>query len=97
MTFEMEYTRPNHNGGYNLRFTDSTNTQINLDVHGWSFGKALTDIFKDFPNDFRDEVHKCMVDYALAYFQTNPIPEDEQERFFDLIGEITEHDYEEGD
>ena len=97
MTFDMEYVEPDYNGGYRVRFTDSTDTHICLNVNAGSVDKALTDIFEDFPNDFRDMVHKCMVDYALAYFKDNPIPEDDRERFFDLIGEITDYDYEEED
>ncbi len=94
MTFDMGYIGPDYNGGYRVRFTDSTDTHISLTVNAGSV-KALTDIFDDFPNDFRDMVHRCMVDYALAYFNENPIPEEEKERFFDLIGEITDYDYEE--
>lgn len=97
MTYDMGYIGPDYNGGYRVRFTDSTDTHISLNVNAGSVDKALMDIFKDFPNDFRDMVHRCMVDYALAYFKDNPITEDDRERFFDLIGEITDYDYEEED
>lgn len=94
MTFDIEYVGPDYNGGYQLGFEDSRETKIRLNVDAGSFSKTLTNIFKDFPNDFRDEVHNLMVDYALAYFEENPIPEDERERFFELIGRIAEHNYE---
>ena len=96
MTFVMEYIGPNYNGGYKLKLTDSSNTQINLDVHGWSFGKTLMDIFKDFPNDFRDEVYHYMVDCATKYFSDHPDAKG-YIRFFELLEEISEHDYEEED
>lgn len=95
MTFDVEYIGPDYDGGYQLGFGDSRETRICLNVNAESFGKALKNIFKDFPNDFRDEVHNLMIDYALAYFNENPIPEDERERFFELIERIAEHDYEE--
>lgn len=97
MTFDMEYIGPDYYGGYRIRFMDSTDTQTYLSVNAGSVDKALTDIFKDFPNNFRDMIHRCMVDYALAYFEDNPIPMDDRERFFDLIGEIADYDYEEED
>ena len=93
MTFDMEYIGPDYNGGYRIRLTDSTDTQIYFSVDAGSFGKALTDIFKDFPNDFRDEVYKYMVDCAEKYFSDKPNAKG-YVGFFELLEEISEHDYE---
>ena len=94
MTFDMEYIGTDYNGNYRVGFTDMIDTHVSLTINAESFGKSFTDIFKDFPNDFRDIIYKCMVDYALAYFEDNPIPEDDREKFFELFGEITDYDYE---
>lgn len=96
MTFDMEYIGPDYNGGYQLEFGDSSETRIRLDVDAGSFSKALTKIFKDFPNDFRDEVYKYMVDCAEKYFSDHPNAKG-YVGFFELLGEISEHDYEEED
>lgn len=97
MTFDMEYIGTDYNGNYRVGFTDMIDTHISLTVNAGSFSKAFEDMFKDFPNDFRDMVHRCMADYALAYFENNPIPEDDRERFFELLEEITDYDYEESE
>ena len=93
MTFDMGYIGPDYNGGYRIKFTDLTDTQIYLSVDAGSFGKALTDIFKDFPNDFRDTVYKYMIDCATKYFEAHPNSKG-YIRFFELLGEIAEEDYE---
>lgn len=93
MTFHMKYTGPDYNGGYRVRFTDLTDTYISLTVDAGSVDKTFMDIFKDFPNDFRDMVYKCMVDYATKYFEAHPDAKG-YVGFFELLGEIAEEDYE---
>lgn len=71
------------------------NSKIFLTVSPFSFEGYLRDLFKEAPNDFRDVVHAYLIDCAFKYFKTHPISEEEKDRFFELLDELDEFDYEE--
>lgn len=72
-------------------------SKIVLNVDSWSFDKFLSALMVEVPNDFRDIAYRYLIDCATKYFENHPISEDEKERFFELLDEITEEDYEDGE
>ena len=70
------------------------NSKIVLNVDSGSFDTFLSALMVEVPNDFRDIAYRYLINCAIKYFEDHPISEDEKERFFELLGEITEEDYE---
>lgn len=95
MTFNIMFDGV-ENGNYKMKLCDR-HSKIELNVDSWSFDKFLSALMVEVPNDFRDIVHRYMVDCAINYFENHPISEKEKERFFELLGEITEEDQEDGE
>ena len=95
MTFEIMFDGV-ENGNYKMKLCDRQ-SKIELNVDSWSFDTFLSALMVEMPNDFRDIAYRYMVDCATKYFENHPISEDEKERFYELLGEITEEDYEDGE
>ena len=93
MTFNIMFDGV-EDGNYKMKLCDRE-SKIELNVDSWSFEKFLSALMVEVPNDFRDTVHRYLVDCATKYFEKNPIPEEEKERFYELIGNMDEFDYEE--
>ena len=95
MTYEIMFDGV-EDGNYMMKLCDRQ-SKIELSVDSWSFEKFLSALMVEVPNDFRDIVYRYMVDCATKYFENHPISEEEKERFFELLGEIAEEDYEDGE
>lgn len=95
MTFEIMFDGV-ENGNYKMKLCDRQ-SKIELNVDSWSFDTFLSALMVELPNDFRDIAYRYMADCATKYFENHPISEDEKERFYELLGEITEEDYEDGE
>lgn len=95
MTFEIMFNGV-EDGNYKMKLCDHE-SKIELSVDSWSFDTFLSALMVEVPNDFRDIAHRYLIDCATKYFENHPISEEEKERFFELLGEITEEDYEDGE
>ncbi len=95
MTFEIMFNGV-ENGNYKIKICNRK-SKIELNVDSGSFDKFLSALMVEVPNDFRDIAYRYLIDCAIKYFENHPISEDEKERFFELLGEITEEDYEDGE
>lgn len=95
MTFNIMFDGV-ENGNYKMKLC-SHESKIELNVDSWSFDSFLSALMVEVPNDFRDSAYRYMVDCATHYFENHPISEEEKERFFELLGEIAEEDYEDGE
>ena len=95
MTFHIMFDGV-ESGNYMVRLC-GCESKIELSVDSWSFEKFLSALMVEVPNDFRDSAYRYMVDCATKYFENHPIPEEEKEKFFELLGEIAEEDYEDGE
>ena len=97
MTFEIMFNGV-ENGNYKMKLCScNPNYLIELSVDSGSFDTFLSALMVEVPNDFRDIAYRYLIDCATKYFEDHPISEDEKERFFELLGEITEEDYEDGE
>lgn len=95
MTFKIMFDGV-ENGNYVMKLCDRE-SKFELNVDSWSFGTFLSTLMVEVPNDFRDVAYRYMINCAINYFENHPISEDEKERFFELLGEIAEEDYEDGE
>lgn len=95
MTFHIMFDGV-ESGNYMVRLCGHE-SKIELSVDSCSFDTFLSALMVEVPNDFRDAVYKYMIDCATHYFENHPISEEEKERFFELLGEIAEEDYEDGE
>ena len=93
MTFHIMFDGV-EDGIYMMELYDRE-SKIELNVDPGSFDKFLSALMVEVPNDFRDIVYRYLIDCATKYFEKNPIPEEEKERFYELIGNMDEFDYEE--
>lgn len=95
MTFKIVFDGV-EDGNYKMKLCScNPNYLIELNVDSWSFEKFLSALMVEVPNDFRDSTYRYLIDCATKYFENHPISEEEKERFFELLGEIAEEDYEE--
>lgn len=95
MTFEIMFNGV-EDGNYKMKLCDHE-SKIELSVDSWSFDTFLSALMVEVPNDFRDIAYRYLIDCATKYFENHPISEEEKERFFELLNEITEEDYEDGE
>ena len=94
MTFNIMFDGV-ENGNYKMKLCDHQ-SKIELNVDSWSFGKFLSALMVEVPNDFRDIAYRYMVDCATKYFEAHPDAKG-YVGFFELLGEIAEEDYEDGE
>lgn len=95
MTFKIVFDEV-EDGNYKMKLCDRE-SKIELSVDSWSFDSFLSALMVEVPNDFRDIAYRYLIDCATKYFEKHPISEEEKERFFELLGEIAEEDYEDGE
>lgn len=95
MTFKIVFDGV-EDGNYKMKLCGHE-SKIELSVDSWSFEKFLSALMVEVPNDFRDIAYRYLIDCATHYFENHPIPEEEKEKFFELLGEIAEEDYEDGE
>lgn len=82
-------------GNYKMKLC-GCESKIELSVDSWSFDTFLSALMVEVPNDFRDTVYKYMIDCATKYFEAHPNAKG-YVGFFELLGEIAEEDYEDGE
>lgn len=93
MTFDVSFEGFEGYGDYLLRFKEKT-TDITLEVNHVDFAEMLDNLFKESPDDFRDVVWEYLTECGEKYFENNPISDDEKERFYEILGNITDYEYE---
>lgn len=94
MTFKIMFDGV-EDGNYKMKLCDHQ-SKIELNVDSWSFDTFLSALMVEVPNDFRDTVYKYMIDCATKYFEAHPNAKG-YVGFFELLGEIAEEDYEDGE
>ena len=94
MTFKIVFDGV-ENGNYKMKLCGHE-SKIELNVDSWSFDSFLSALMVEVPNDFRDIAYRYMVDCATKYFEKHPNAKG-YVGFFELLGEIAEEDYEDGE
>ena len=94
MTFKIVFDGV-ENGNYKMKLCGHE-SKIELNVDSWSFDSFLSALMVEVPNDFRDIAYRYLFDCATKYFEKHPNAKG-YVGFFELLGEIAEEDYEDGE
>lgn len=92
MTYRIGLDRV-ENGDYRTILTDDE-TRMELNINAVSFQEYLTVLLKEVPEDFIDIMRTFMIDCAMRYFEENKVPQEDYDKFFELLDAMTEDEEE---
>ncbi len=94
MAYRIGFDKMADLGDYRTIIHDNE-TRMELTIDAVSFQEFLKVLLKEVPEDFIDLMRTFMIDCAMRYFEENKVPQEDYDKFFELLDAMTEDDEEE--
>lgn len=89
MTYRIGFDKMVDLGDYRTILHDNE-TRMELTIDAISFQQYLTVLLKEVPEDFMDLIRIVMIDCAERYFEENRVPQEDCDKFFEMLDAMTE-------